>query len=53
MSLRWLYRLYVSWCLKSEETYLHILQREGWSEYNVRPIRLKCQALRVELMLCQ
>lgn len=46
-------RLWLTWHLAADEKYLRILEREGWTPDELRALRHKCAALRVELALCK
>lgn len=47
--MRWLHRLYLQWCLTSNETYIRCLHASGWSDDHTQALRYECQALRVKL----
>lgn len=45
-------RLYWSWCLTSDETYIAMMKREGHSDESLQALRHNCQELRVKLASC-
>lgn len=46
-------RLLTKWHLATEEDYLALLKKNGWTHEELRVLRQKCESLRVKLALCQ